>query len=115
MLGWFYPLPHSGQLDLLTDEDEAGDARVRCRPSIAQGRRTDVQIHEASFPAVEWRGIKAVLCAVENGQVRILHELPPAPRIGDDEADREATRLHGQLVSMNEYWAWLRAHGEADL
>jgi hypothetical protein len=114
MLGWFFPR-HDGALDLFTDEDEAGDPAIRCRPSIAQGPRTDVQIDDATFPGIEWHGVQLVLGIVEDGQVRILHELPPVPRIGDAKADKEAVRLHGALVSLNEYWAWLKEHGEENL
>ena len=113
-LGWFLVL-ESGGLSLCADEDDMYDVASRCSTTLAQAPRSIVQIDGAAFPCATWSGCTVVLCRIEqDGSTRILHELPPAPRTGDPEADHDATLLHGALATEAQYRTWLAAHGEED-
>lgn len=112
MLGWYIVLV-GGALDLLSDEDEMFDVNVRCSPRVAQGARSTVVLDGSTFPCVRWEDNDVVLCAIApDGSTRVMHELPPAPSIGEAEADHEATLAHGQLATPVQYRTWLRTHGE---
>ena len=113
-LGWFLVL-EDGSLSLCADEPDMFSAAARCSTSLAQAARSIVQIDGTAFPCAAWNDCSVVLCRIEDdGSTRILHELPPAPRTGNQDADRAATLVHGALVSELQYHVWLAAHGEED-
>lgn len=96
-----------GTLIPFGDDDDLRNRNVTMSPSLAQLPRDKVTIDGAEFPCVKLPFADAVLVVDSGTGQQIQHVLPPAPRVDDPEQDREATRLHGALVPLAQYWNWI--------